>query len=75
MPEQFELDLIIETPEEELQRLAKKYKEIFGPNPLNRGFDKATISNALANPEKERARLYETDKEDDQKELRSTNRR
>ena len=81
MPEQFEFDFKEittppkETPEEELQRLAKEYKKIFGPNPIERGFDRTTILNALKNQEKEHVRLHEIDTESDHEEIRRTYRR
>lgn len=82
MSEQFELEFEDvdaspqpEAAEEEMKRLSEAYQKMFGPDPLNRGFDKATILNALADPEKEHARLHEIDTESDQEELKHTYRR
>lgn len=71
MPEQFELNFEGETPEEEMKRLAKEYKEkVKVPVPFN--LDRKAIIIAIENPEEERTRLRGIAKLEDTEELRRT---
>jgi len=71
MPEQFELNFKKETPEEEMERLSKEYKEKVEVSvPFN--LDREAIIMAIKNPEEERTRLLGIAKLEDAEELKKT---